>query len=599
MKSIMHPACMSVLLLAAIFIGLSPSAKAQVKVGNNPNTIDNNSLFEMETTNKGLLPPRVALNSSSSASPLTAPVPSGMTVFSIGGTLTDGYYFWNGSKWIRLITSDYSNGLVAKTSSCTLLKTETLVLASNDITLTLPTITSDDNGLSITIKNNGTYTDYVTITGATQDNLSNSYLTRYQSRTFVAYNSVWIIKDREPRATNIFDVGPQSSWTTIAQVVDFLNEHISSATVVRFASGSYTVAATQIINFAYPVTFQGLSYGTTTFGPASGLSGLPMFDCRSECYFKMLMFDATTLAGYGSSSGEDAIQLKGSKKYNEIKDCTFEGFHNAIKIASNAELWLFECDIISSKLNGILLQCASGDSTKLRVSETDFMECPTGVNMDQGTKIIVQLDLGAYDNINGTDTCIRYNPVQCTFAKMQINYNAWNNIGGFLSGFDFSRSDGRDANAYIESNAGIEDKNPHVKINVRNNTTKTIITVANSWYKANWTNTTVYPCKWQVTNNYIKYLQDNKRDVVAYITGNIMCNASHTVSIGLVKNGVSTTRYGECDLRITTASQPFQFATVIYLEDVKKSDYFELYCTATGSSDEVTFQDVQWFTEVK
>lgn len=67
----------------------------------------------------------------------------------------------------------------------------------------------------------------------------------------------------------------------------------------------------------------------------------------------------------------------------------------------------------------------------------------------------------------------------------------------------------------------------------------------------------------------------------------------------MVKNGVSTTRYGECDLRITAANQPFQFSTVIYLENVEKNDYFELYCTTSTGGDNITFQDVQWYTEAK
>src|SRR6185436_17213795 len=74
-------------------------ANAQVKIGDNPNTINANSLLELESTNKGFLPPRVALSSVTSASPLTAPVPTGMIVYSSGGSVSNGSYMWNGSKW--------------------------------------------------------------------------------------------------------------------------------------------------------------------------------------------------------------------------------------------------------------------------------------------------------------------------------------------------------------------------------------------------------------------------------------------------------------------------------------------------------------------
>ncbi len=126
-------------LFTAFFVSLCFFANAQVKIGNNPNTIDANSLLELESTNKGFLPPRVALNSISSVSPLTGTVPAGMLVFSSGGTLADGFYYWNGTEW-KLLSTGESN-VVSKTANATLTKTETFILASNDITITLPTVT--------------------------------------------------------------------------------------------------------------------------------------------------------------------------------------------------------------------------------------------------------------------------------------------------------------------------------------------------------------------------------------------------------------------------------------------------------------------------
>src|SRR5688500_4969403 len=120
----------------ALFLLLCVYTQAQVKIGNNPNTINANSLLEMESTNKGFLPPRVALNDASVVNPLTGTVPAGMLVFSTGGSLADGYYYWNGSQWKLVATADLN--VVYKAATTTLLKTETMVLASNDITLTLP-----------------------------------------------------------------------------------------------------------------------------------------------------------------------------------------------------------------------------------------------------------------------------------------------------------------------------------------------------------------------------------------------------------------------------------------------------------------------------
>jgi hypothetical protein len=93
------------LLLAITLLLTVFTVKAQVKIGDNPNTINSNSLLEMESSNKGLLAPRVALNDVNAVTPLTAPVPSGMIVYSSGGVVADGFYFWSGTKWLAVQSS--------------------------------------------------------------------------------------------------------------------------------------------------------------------------------------------------------------------------------------------------------------------------------------------------------------------------------------------------------------------------------------------------------------------------------------------------------------------------------------------------------------
>ena len=76
-------------------------------------------------------------------------------------------------------------------------------------------------------------------------------------------------------------------------------------------------------------------------------------------------------------------------------------------------------------------------------------------------------------------------------------------------------------------------------------------------------------------------------------------NSNVRITIAIVKNGVTGTRYGETDLRIVTANQPFQFSTVIYIPDMAKNDYLELFVTSSQNGDIVRFQDVQWFTNTQ
>ena len=76
--------------------------RAQVKLGDNPGTIDASSLVELESTSKGLLPPRMTTaNRTSIGSPAT-----GLLVFD---TDKSAFYYYNGSRWVEL--TDNANGL--------------------------------------------------------------------------------------------------------------------------------------------------------------------------------------------------------------------------------------------------------------------------------------------------------------------------------------------------------------------------------------------------------------------------------------------------------------------------------------------------------
>lgn len=94
-----------VLMLGCICVA-TVGTQAQVKIGNNPNTINPNSILELETTNKGILLPRIALNSTTQATPMTAHV-AGITVYNIAtvNDVSPGYYYNDGGKWVRLITA--------------------------------------------------------------------------------------------------------------------------------------------------------------------------------------------------------------------------------------------------------------------------------------------------------------------------------------------------------------------------------------------------------------------------------------------------------------------------------------------------------------
>lgn len=103
-----------------LFVG-SP-LMAQVKIGDNPNTINPSSILELESATKGLLLPRVALTSLNAAAPVTNAV-AGMHVYNTteNDELQAGEYYFDGTAWIRLTSNDnfnYLEGSGAPTGSC-------------------------------------------------------------------------------------------------------------------------------------------------------------------------------------------------------------------------------------------------------------------------------------------------------------------------------------------------------------------------------------------------------------------------------------------------------------------------------------------------
>lgn len=109
-------------LLYAAFLLWGVITVAQVKIGGNgiPNP---NAMLDVESSNKGFLPPRVELEATDQADPLTSfTAAAGITVYNIatkgsGNTaVSPGYYYNDGTKWIRLV-NDAENGLHTQTGT--------------------------------------------------------------------------------------------------------------------------------------------------------------------------------------------------------------------------------------------------------------------------------------------------------------------------------------------------------------------------------------------------------------------------------------------------------------------------------------------------
>lgn len=92
-------------------MGHSQNIFCQVKIGENNKTINADAMLEVESVNKGILLPRIALTSTSNASPLKV-FTSGMIVYntSTSNDLTPGLYYSDGTKWIKANNNAYTGG---------------------------------------------------------------------------------------------------------------------------------------------------------------------------------------------------------------------------------------------------------------------------------------------------------------------------------------------------------------------------------------------------------------------------------------------------------------------------------------------------------
>jgi hypothetical protein len=133
--------------LTAVFLLLSVSQSfAQTGIGTT--TPNASAKLEVYATNKGFLPPRVTLTSTTDATTITSPA-EGLLVYNLGSIgLQAGYYFWNGANWATIATGSIAGNAVSATDLVKLYS-EVYSSASGKI--------SNANGYSFTVPVSGRY----------------------------------------------------------------------------------------------------------------------------------------------------------------------------------------------------------------------------------------------------------------------------------------------------------------------------------------------------------------------------------------------------------------------------------------------------------
>jgi hypothetical protein len=394
---------------------------------------------------------------------------------------------------------------------------------------------------------------------------------------------------------NRYYVGASGHFTTIAAAITWLNSNITNNTELLLDGGNHLITDTITVNFAYTLTIRGQSTESSVVVAHTGLTNKPMFIIKSNTYIEKCTMDGTQLESYGTLSTENAFNVDTNSVYFDHQNATILGFYRQVYITGAAELFFFNSICDTPIASGICVD--STGATKIDVEVVTFDSCPIGIDL-------VQSSDGEFDVMNNLflnplgGVCINYTPATYTpHIHSSIMSNKLNNVGSFYAGFDFTRSDGRDANIYVRSNSGKEDKKPHFKVNVINNSSTTTVTSAGTYYKAVFTNGISYTCKFTLGNNKYTYQSVNATDVVVWISGNVQVNgANRNVDVAIRKNGVAT-QISPVTVRCASANVPYSFGLVAYVEDMTATNYIEIFVTSTTNGDLVILQDLTIFAQ--
>jgi hypothetical protein len=133
-----------------LFVFIAQFSFGQTGIGTT--TPNASAKLDVTATNKGFLPPRVTLTSTSDVSTIASPA-TGLIVYNTAtaGTapsnVIPGYYYWNGTAWINLIGASTSSTITGNGTTSTIANFGSVL---NDQTASY-TLTNSDNGKIITV----------------------------------------------------------------------------------------------------------------------------------------------------------------------------------------------------------------------------------------------------------------------------------------------------------------------------------------------------------------------------------------------------------------------------------------------------------------
>jgi hypothetical protein len=362
---------------------------------------------------------------------------------------------------------------------------------------------------------------------------------------------------------NLITVGTRGNYATLKEAVDWFNTSATNNTEILIDGGSIPISSTIVVNNpTYVLEIHGLAYEITTLGAATGLSGTPMFRLQSYCNIRHFSATGSTLAGYGSSVGENFMVFETPEIYCEIQDFQIDTFYIGFLDVVGVSYFMYDFTIIANASGAQVSYTTTGiPQQRIDIELGNFTNCPIGVNLLQtGTpqqfiieEVIFDQEAGAIGvnyvpGVGGYTYGTLANIISCSSSQ----------LGVFLNGFDFTIV--RDANVEVIGCIGVEDKTPLGKINVSDNTDITTITTAGTYYKINITDTSTTSCKigFDSVGGQMIYFSDHPYDLVTFISGNITDdNSGRNIIVALRRNLKISTVTGDGSVVTVTTLVPY------------------------------------------
>jgi hypothetical protein len=260
---------------------ISWTALAQTGIGTT--TPDASAKLDVYSTNKGFLPPRVTLSSTTDASTIASPA-EGLLVYNLGSVgLQAGYYYWNGANWATIATATSAgNGVTA---------TNMVNLYAKGYSAALGDI-AHPNGFSFTVPVSGRYLFDFSCTG--YSNATITYKVR-QGTTDIGI-------DAQTSFNNTVHVEYNGKIEVNLQSGVSYNVYVNSTG--NRDTGDYDRVYYKMVAGNLPVTGQSVDYGIARFTGS---------DTGAMAAGALIAFDATA-AGNLAWSG-NKFTLKANKTF--------------------------------------------------------------------------------------------------------------------------------------------------------------------------------------------------------------------------------------------------------------------------------------------